>query len=274
MEEACRLAVFGRPVEHSLSPRVHGLFAVQAGVRVSYEPILVEEGAFARTADRFLVDGAGFNVTLPCKQDAYLYVAQRSDAAEKARAVNTVSVSNGIVHGDNTDGRGLVTDLTSNLGWKLAGARILVLGAGGAVSGVLADILAEGPEQVHLHNRTHGKAMKLVALFDDTRLAAKTSAGLGRGYDLVINGTSAGLSSKVPAIADGVISAASRCYDMLYGSLKTPFMAWCLERSACGVSDGLGMLVEQAALSFNIWVKKSVATKPVIAQLREEMRRA
>lgn len=274
MTEIHKLAVFGRPVEHSMSPRIHQQFAAQAGLKISYERVLVPEGAFNRIADDFLADGLGFNVTVPCKGDAYLYASQRSDSAEKARAVNTISVRNGIVRGDNTDGPGLVTDLARNLGWELEGKRVLVLGAGGAVSGVLPDLLAENPQQAHLHNRTHEKAMALAARFGDARLEAKTAAGLGSGYDLVINGTSAGLSGGVPALPPRVVGDGSRCYDMAYGAGKTDFVAWCLQQADCEAADGLGMLVEQAALSFRIWFGKAVETRPVIARVRKDIGQA
>ena len=278
-EQTYKLALLGNPVSHSFSPQIHQQFATQAGIKISYERILVEEGQFRETANRFLEEGGlGFNITVPCKQDAWRYVTAEHEAhavacsppASQARAVNTICFRQGRVEGDNTDGPGLARDLVHNLGWQVEGARVLVLGAGGAVSGVLGNLLALNPAAIDLHNRTHAKAVELAQRFDDKRLAASTVDQLGT-FDIIINGTGASLAGEVPALPPQIVSEGSRCYDMMYGAEDTPFMRWCRSQADCEVADGLGMLVEQAALSFKCWLhppEDAIDTAPVIASMR------
>ncbi len=266
-----KLAVFGRPIGHSRSPEIHQQFAAEAGIEISYEKILVPEGSFNEIADKFLKDGTGFNITVPCKFDAYEYVATRSPGAELARAVNTISVKNGKTRGDNTDGPGLVADLKHNLGWTLESSRILVLGAGGAVSGVLADLLQASPSMVHLYNRTHAKAEELSARFEPGKIVPARASDLETGYDVIINGTSAGLAGDLPDVPGHIVAAHSCCYDMVYASQATAFMLWCKAQADCETADGLGMLVEQAALAFSIWTGHNVSTRQVIAGLRASL---
>jgi shikimate dehydrogenase len=264
-----KLAVLGLPIKHSRSPEIHARFARQAGIDLQYERILVPDGEFRSVAENFLVDGLGFNVTLPCKREAWQFVDVASDGANLAEAVNTVSISaNGQLRGDNTDGPGLVRDLKSNLGWSLQNQRVLILGAGGAVSGVLSSILDEQPGQVHLHNRTHHKAIELVERFSSEQLRAVEFDGLGEGYDLVINGTSAGLAGEDVLLPAKVLNSDSYCYDMVYGSGVTTFNRWCREQADCHVADGLGMLVEQAAIAFEIWFNTKIDSAAVVRELR------
>ncbi len=160
-----QLAVFGNPIAHSRSPEIHALFAEQAGVDIQYDKVLVPTGEFVSTAEAFLTTGHGFNITLPCKRDAWQFVDSLSHAAQAAEAVNTISrTTDGKLQGDNTDGGGIVRDITQNLNWSLKGQQVLVLGAGGAVSGVLSNLLAEKPASLHLTNRTHEKAQALATL--------------------------------------------------------------------------------------------------------------
>ena len=270
-----RLAVFGRPVAHSRSPDIHAMFAAQAGIMLNYERVLVPEGEFSRLATEFLQTGTGFNITLPCKHEAYRFASEKSLSAHNALAVNTISIDGaGVIRGDNTDGQGLVRDLTHNLGWQIQGCKLLVLGAGGAVSGVLADLLGEEPLAIHLHNRTHEKAQALVARIGDERLSALCLDELESGYDLVINGTSMGLPGAPEGqmnLPPGIVVDGSCCYDMVYGRKATLFNRWCMQQAACVTADGLGMLVEQAALAFDIWFNRRVQTRPVLHALREAL---
>ena len=262
-----RLAVFGNPVAHSLSPAIHHAFADQAGMELTYEKVLVPEGEFAKTARSFFQEsGLGCNVTLPCKRDAFNFVDEASRAAQRAGAVNTISrTPEGRFRGDNTDGPGLVADL-HRLGWQLENRRLLILGAGGAVSGVLGSLLAESPELVHLHNRTPERAAELATRFAG-QLDALGKEDLLSGYDLIINGTSAGIAGGMVDLPASVIADAACCYDLAYADAARPFLDWAEASGARARADGLGMLVEQAALAFRIWFGQEVSTRPVIEKL-------
>ncbi|MBT4494616.1 MAG: shikimate dehydrogenase [Gammaproteobacteria bacterium] len=264
-----KLAVLGNPVEHSRSPDIHRQFGEAAGIELSYEKILVAAGDFDMVVRRFMNDGTGLNVTVPCKRDAWALVDEMSDKAALAEAVNTISRSDdGGLFGSNTDGEGMLRDIVGNLGWKIAGKRVLVIGSGGAVSGVLGDLLEAAPESVDLFNRTQDKAERLAHRFADQRLQAVAASALESQYDIVINGTSAGLAGEDIELPGRIVGSESRCYDMIYGAGTTRFNQWCQAEAACQVSDGLGMLVEQAALAFEIWLGAQVETSPVIESLR------
>lgn len=269
-----RLAVFGNPISHSRSPEIHLQFAKQHGLSVDYERLLVPVDDFHRYASNFLAEGGrGFNVTVPFKQDAFRFVTLASHAANVAQSVNTVSVSDeGTVAGDNTDGAGLVADLIENLGWSLREKKILVLGAGGAVRGVLTSMLACNPKRIHIFNRTRQRAEEVVKHFSDARpdvpLTTADATTAGAPFDVIINGTSAGLKGMVPELPGGAVGPETQCYDMSYGSSETPFLAWARQSGAGSCADGLGMLVEQAARSFEIWFDCTVSTLPVIQQMR------
>jgi shikimate dehydrogenase len=265
-----RLAVLGNPVSHSRSPQIHVAFAQQLGIDLSYEKIEVPAGEFNQVASGLLSSHySGFNVTLPCKGDAFRFASRCSSSALRSEAVNTISITDEMqIHGDNTDGPGLVKDLTENLGWQIENQRILVLGAGGAVRGILWDLLQASPQMVHLYNRTAAKAEAIVKKMADPSLITVTKASLEQGYDMVINGTSAGLGGEVPDLPASVLRRDSHSYDMVYGPGTTAFNDWCHRTSGCEVADGLGMLVEQAALSFQIWFSRKVQTAQVIAILR------
>lgn len=264
-----QLAVLGNPVEHSRSPEIHDLFGAQCGVELDYIKVLVPTGKFTQTADDFLQTGIGFNVTVPCKQDAYHYVDHLDEAARQGQAVNTVSRDqDGRLLGSNTDGAGLVSDMTRNLGWSLTGARILVVGAGGAVAGVLPALLSDNPAAIHIYNRTPEKAQQLVSHLGQAQVEAVEKSQLQDAYDIVINGTSASLAGHLPDLPAQVLDKNSRCYDMVYAAHTTAFNAWCEQQADCETADGLGMLVEQAALSFSIWFDRKVDTGPVLESLR------
>ncbi len=264
-------AVMGNPIAHSKSPRIHALFAAQTGQNLEYRAILVEPGGFATAARAFReAGGKGLNVTVPFKQDAWVVADLLSARAERAGAVNTLIFDPIGVRGDNTDGPGLVRDLTVNHGCPLAEKRILLLGAGGAARGVLQPLLAERPTQLVIANRTAGKAVELALRFSDLgRVSGCGFADLtGRRFDLIVNATAAGLSDAVPPLPDGVLAADGWCYDLMYGSEPTAFVRWGRERGAARALDGLGMLVEQAAESFHLWRGIWPETKPVIEALR------
>ena len=271
-----RYAVFGNPIAHSKSPEIHRQFAEQTGQALSYEKQLVDEQGFDEAADAFFANGGkGLNITVPFKQDAYSYVARTTPRARRAGAVNTLCLeADGTVLGDTTDGVGLVSDILHNLGWEVRHKKVLILGAGGAVRGALEPLLERQPQHVVIANRTVDKALQLSKGF------AEFGYLLGCGYDmlgeqqfdLIINGTSAGLKGDFPPLPGSLINpeGTTVCYDMLYGAEPTPFMQWASERGA-QVSDGLGMLVGQAAESFALWRGVRPETAPVIASLRSQL---
>ena len=271
-----KYAVFGNPIAHSKSPEIHRQFAAQTGQALSYEKQLVDEQGFDEAADAFFANGGkGLNITVPFKQDAYSYVARTTPRARRAGAVNTLCLeADGTVLGDTTDGVGLVSDILHNLGWEVRHKKVLILGAGGAVRGALEPLLEQQPQHVVIANRTVDKALQLSKGF------AEFGYLLGCGYDmlgeqqfdLIINGTSAGLKGDLPPLLDSLINpeGTTVCYDMLYGAEPTPFMQWASERGA-QVSDGLGMLVGQAAESFALWRGVRPETAPVIASLRSQL---
>ena len=275
MSERDRYAVFGNPVKHSKSPEIHAMFAKQCAQAMIYRAVRVEMGGFAAAAQQFFAGGgSGLNVTVPFKRDAFEFADRVSAQAARARAVNTLSRGgDGAIEGDNTDGIGLLRDLTANLGWTVRGARVLLVGAGGAARGVLEPLLREKPGELVVVNRTGSRAEELVAEFADIGPLTGGALSLlgGRQFDLVINATSAGLSGDVPDLPGALLPERSCCYDMVYGTGPTPFMRWAAHHAAWAVADGLGMLVEQAAESFYIWRGARPDTRPVINHLREVM---
>lgn len=270
-----RYAVFGNPIAHSKSPLIHAAFAKQTAQDMVYEGQRVEEGGFAEAARTFFADGGcGLNVTVPFKLDAHAFANSVSERAQLAGAVNTLKkMPDGTIFGDNTDGAGLLRDITQNLGWSIAGKRVLVLGAGGAVRGVVAPLLAENPQRVVIANRTLAKAEALVALFEagvtarDKKLRASSLQIHARPFDLVINGTSASLGGEMPDLDPAMLNTGACCYDMMYGKALTVFLRWAQQHGA-QVADGLGMLVEQAAESFYLWRNVRPDTKPVMQMLQ------
>ena len=251
-----RYVVFGNPIAHSKSPVLHRLFAEQTGQSMQYDTLLAPLDDFGGSALAFFQQGRGANVTVPFKEDAYRLANSLTARAQRAGAVNTLSkLADGTLLGDNTDGAGLVRDLTVNAGFSLKGKRILILGAGGAVRGALEPILAEGPASVTIANRTVEKAEVLVELFSDLGpVAASGFDWLKEPVDLIINATSASLAGEVPPIASSLIEPGQTlCYDMMYGKAPTPFCLWASEHGAGHVMDGLGMLAEQAAEAFYLW---------------------
>ncbi len=266
-----RYAVFGNPIAHSKSPRIHAEFARQTGQDLVYEAILAPLDGFAAALAAFRAGGGrGANVTVPFKEQAHALATRRTPRAEAAGAVNTLSFEDDAILGDNTDGAGLVRDLTRNLGLSLAGKRILLMGAGGAARGVLLPLLEQGPAALCIANRTPDKAVALAAHF---RTAGPVEGGgyealAGRRFELVVNATAASLAGELPPLPAELFAPGALAYDMMYGR-DTPFLAYARERGA-RTADGLGMLVEQAAEAFCLWRGVRPETGPVIAQLRGE----
>ncbi len=277
-------AVMGNPVAHSQSPLIHSLFARQFGISLSYDRIQVDVGGFEQAVSHFCAHGgAGLNITVPYKVEAWKLCGQGRHSltprADLAGAVNTlVMKKSGGIHGDNTDGAGLVADIRNNLGIPLDNKNLLVIGAGGAVRGVLGSLLECHPASITVVNRTFAKAGDLVGVFSgtvdggDTALESRRLEDCDRPrYDLIINGTAASLCGELPGISESCIDAGTIVYDMVYSPEPTVFMKWALFRGAAQAHDGLGMLVEQAAGSFFVWHRKSPDTEPVIRAVRETL---
>jgi len=261
-----RYAVIGHPVAHSKSPWIHAQFALATGEDLHYGAIDAPEGGFVREVERFrAAGGRGLNVTQPFKGEAFRYCASTTERAATAQAVNTLVLDRAQPFGDNTDGVGLVRDLTVNLGRSLAGARVLLLGAGGAAQGVLAPLAQAGIADLVIANRTPARAQALAA-----RVPGATASGFGglagRSFDFVINATSAGLAGELPLLPAGLFAAGALAYEMVYGR-DTEFLAMA-RASGADTADGLGMLVEQAAESFLVWRGVRPETRAVLATLR------
>ena len=265
-------AVIGNPIAHSKSPLIHAAFARQTGQDIDYGRILGSREDFAGDVRRFFAAGGrGLNVTVPFKEEAYALAEERSGRAQSAGAVNTLTVAEGgRLHGDNTDGVGLVRDLCCNHRFMLEGARVLLLGAGGASRGVLRPLLAERPARLVVANRTAERATALAA--DPSLQGPVEGCGLdalaGRQFDLIVNGTAAGLQDGVPKIPDDCLAPGGWTYDMMYAAEPTAFVRWGVVHAAAKALDGLGMLVEQAAEAFFLWRGVLPDTAPVIDALR------
>ena len=266
-------AVMGNPIAHSKSPRIHAAFASQTQQDLDYTTILVELGKLKTAIENFRQQGGrGLNITVPFKTDAFALADTHSERALKAEAANTLVLNkDGSIFADNTDGAGLVRDLVHNHAISLRNKRVLVLGAGGAVQGVLLPLLLETPQQLVIANRTAEKAISLAEKFSEMN---NVSGGgfdslAGQQFDLIINGTAASLKGEVPAIPNDVLAKGGVCYDMMYGNEPTAFVKWGTEHGASKSLDGLGMLIEQAAESFNLWRNVQPDTATVIELLRQ-----
>jgi len=270
-----RYAVIGNPVAHSKSPLIHAEFARQTGEDIAYSAILAPLDAFRATVETFRdAGGRGLNVTLPFKHEAWNLVDHHDDFAFNATAVNTIKFDGALGIGFNTDGIGLLRDIRDNLQRPVKGAKVLLMGAGGATYGVMEPLLREQPERLVVANRTLDKAARLTGHFQRFQsttvrsLSASPYDALGNAcFDIVINATSAGLTGAMPPLPEGVFARGALAYEMVYGR-RTPFMDFARD---CGarVADGLGMLVEQAAESFFIWRGVRPQTATVIAMLRK-----
>lgn len=275
-----RYAVTGYPVSHSQSPMIHSHFAQQTGEAVDYQKLPLSPEAFSEGIKAFFEGGGkGLNVTVPHKESAWQLADIHAAAAERAGAVNTLYLNaDGALVGDNTDGVGLVRDIEKNHHGQLKGASILVLGAGGAVRGVLPRLIAAKPARIVVANRTLARAEALAEIFADLFAIEVTSfEQLGDAFpeapDWIINGTAAGLSGEMPALPDSLIGPQTSCYDMVYAPGGTVFQHWAESLGARQSLDGSGMLVEQAAESFRIWRGVLPDTENVIVALQEALSR-
>ena len=262
-------AVIGNPISHSKSPLIHQMFAEQTGQDISYEAIESPLDGFAATIERLRNEGyKGCNVTVPFKFEAYRLCKQVTGRAQAAQAVNTLKFENGIILGDNTDGAGLLADIEQSLGRKLLFKKVLLMGAGGAAHGVIWQLFNAGASIV-IANRTVDRAQEMAAEFASygTVFASSYEALAGKQFDVAVNATSSGLADDLPPLPFGIFAPGALAYDMMYGR-ETPFMKFAREQGAI-VSDGLGMLVEQAAEAFYIWRGVRPDTSPVLARLRE-----
>lgn len=261
-------AVMGNPITHSLSPQIHQQFAEQTQQKLSYQAIEAPIDNFPAMVEQFrTAGGKGLNVTVPFKQEAWELADKRSEFAERAGAVNTLwfDEDNQII-GDNTDGRGMVRDIVVNLKQAIKNKRILILGAGGAVRGVIEPIFKESPLSCVIANRTASRAEQLAELFSDCGdISAIEYAGLaGQEFDLIINGTSASLQGELPPLPQNILAESAVCYDMMYSKTATEFVKWGQQQGAILSVDGLGMLIEQAAESFKLWRGVRPETKQLI----------
>jgi len=269
-----RYAVMGHPVAHSKSPLIHSWFAQQTGQALSYTTIDVEPDHFIQAVHEFFAaGGAGLNITVPYKEEAWQLAEICSEMAEQAAAVNVLyKDERDQLRGDNTDGIGLVRDIVDNNGGRIKDQSLLILGAGGAVRGALAALLKHQPQRVVIANRTVSRAEALVQLYKDrAEISACSYQDLNEPFDLIINGTSAGLQGQMPALSADLIGPDTWCYDMIYSAGDTIFQRWAKEHNAAKALDGSGMLVEQAAESFNLWRGVRPLTAPVLKKLRLEL---
>jgi shikimate dehydrogenase len=267
-----RYGVMGYPVSHSRSPVIHRLFALQTQQRLQYELLQVSPEKLETAIRQFQrTGGKGLNITVPHKSEVVRLVDQISERAATAGAVNTLTFKGGEVHGDNTDGIGLLRDLAVNLGVTIEDANILILGAGGATRGIVGPLLEMQPASLKIANRSLGKAQILADHF--SRSGPVTACRfnvvpVSKPYDLIINATSAGLKGEAPPYPSAAISENTFCYDLSYGLKPTPFSTWAREAGAVQSVMGWGMLVEQAAESFNIWRGVRPETGPVLKQMK------
>jgi shikimate dehydrogenase len=264
-------AVIGNPVAHSKSPWIHAEFSRQTGQDMQYEAILAPVNAFPATVTVFRERGGkGMNVTVPFKLEACKLAGRLTERADAAQAVNTLVFNADGTLGANTDGAGLVRDITVNLGFSLTGKRVLLMGAGGAARGVVLPLLEHDPSILAIVNRTQQKAHALQQQFScyGTIVSGDYADILGEKFDLVINATSASLKGELPPLSPGVFAAESLAYDMMYGDGYTPFLQFAKQQGASRLADGIGMLVEQAAESFFLWRGIRPETGSMIKMLR------
>ncbi|MEY2688086.1 MAG: hypothetical protein RL375_2284 [Pseudomonadota bacterium] len=269
-----RYAVVGHPVEHSRSPAIHAAFARQTGQSIDYTRVKAPVDGFAATVAELARGGLrGCNVTLPFKFEAFALARQHSERAALAQAVNVLRLDVDGYWADNSDGIGLVRDIEGHAGVSLQGARLLLLGAGGAAAGVLGPLIEAGPAELVVANRSVERARTLVerhlalARRHGVALRASSLGDCGRDHGVLVNGTAASLLGVVDLVHDRALAPGALALDMMYGASARPFLDWARARGAHG-RDGLGMLVEQAAEAFEIWRGVRPDTRPVLAELR------
>ncbi|WP_042887212.1 shikimate dehydrogenase [Cupriavidus necator] len=274
-----RYVVIGNPVAHSRSPAIHAAFARQTGEAVQYDRLEAPLDGFANTVRKFFADGGyGCNVTVPFKLEAYDLADRLTERAEAAGAVNTLWIEEGLIHGDNTDGIGLVRDIQDNLDTLIEGKRVLLLGAGGAAMGAMLPLIECRPSRIVVANRTASRASDMLEEFVEAAdqygvelwgggLDALEGLSEDEACDVVINASSSSLHGEVPPVPELLLGEGVLAYDMMYGAEPTVFLQFAA-RCGARTSDGLGMLVEQAAEAFYIWRGVRPRTAPVLAELR------
>ena len=251
-------AVIGNPVAHSKSPELHQEFAQKLGISLQYDKILANENNFSQIVKTFFDNGGtGLNITLPFKEKAFLLATKLTPYAEQAKAVNTLWKENGVLCGDNTDGRGLVEALKNDCNFDIKDKKLLLLGAGGAAKGVIFPLLEAGAK-VELFNRTFEKARALAEKYKEQGVKAVDIFKNPEPYEIIINATASGLSDNKLTLSQELINSQTLCYEMMYGR-KTPFMEWAEEAGAGQIFDGFSMLKAQGFLAFNIWFEKKFA---------------
>ena len=267
-----RYGVMGYPVSHSRSPVIHRLFAAQTGQELRYELLQVAPDKLETAVRQFQrTGGKGLNITVPHKSAVVKLCDHLSERAATAGAVNTLSFRDGEIHGDNTDGIGLLRDLAINHGLSVEGSQILILGAGGATRGIVGPLLEMQPAILRIANRTIDKAENIVEDFSHVGAVSACRFDLvpvTEIYDLVINATSAGFKGETPPYPAEAVSSDTFCYDLSYGLTPTPFCEWAREQGASKSVMGWGMLVEQAAESFHVWRGIRPDTAPVLKQMK------
>jgi shikimate dehydrogenase len=270
-----KYAVFGSPINHSKSPTIHQLFAAQTGQNLEYTAQEVIAENFEKSVKDFFENGGkGLNCTVPLKELAWQFAGKKTERANSAKAVNTlIQQADGLILGDNTDGIGLVRDLTLNHEIELQGKRILILGAGGATRGIISPLLDEKPDSLVVANRTVEKAWKLAIEFNHSFAGCGFDDLHTVPFDIILNATSASLSDELPPISENLLAKNGVCYDLAYGSEPTAFVQWGRAQNACKSVDGLGMLVEQAAEAFFLWRGVRPETKAVIELLNSQRSR-
>jgi shikimate dehydrogenase len=273
MSHQDRYAVFGNPIHHSKSPILQMAFAKNTQQDMCYTAECIALDGFSAAANAFFAHhGKGLNITVPFKIEAYHYAHELTDRAKTAGAVNTLIKRGDNIIGDNTDGVGFVRDVTENLQWTLTNKKILILGAGGAVRGILNPVLEQKPTSITIVNRTLKKAESLAQDFSsNATVLACNYSDLNESFDIIINGTSASLNGELPVLPSALIKKTSVCYDMMYAKTDTVFIQWAKQQGALNVSDGLGMLVCQGAESFFQWRGILPETNPVINLLRDTL---
>lgn len=274
MSDIDQYAVFGSPIKHSKSPRIHKLFAEQTHQVLQYSAELVSAEQFEQRVKAFFAQGGrGLNCTVPLKELAWTYADQLTERAQLSKAVNTLALQeDGSILGDNTDGIGLVTDLMDNHAIILKQKKILILGAGGASRGIIGPLLDQQPQLITVANRTVAKAQILAQEFSHkgTINGCGYDELTGQSFDLILNATSASLSDELPPLAAGLLAEQGSCYDLAYANTATAFVRWAREQQADKSLDGLGMLVEQAAEAFYLWRGVRPDTARVIQELEAE----
>lgn len=266
-----RYVVLGNPIAHSKSPLIHRLFAEQTQQNMDYQAVFVPLDGFEQTVTALFAKGIqGCNITIPFKQNAWNFAHELSPYAQTAGALNTLMICpDQRIYGHNTDGLGMMRDLRVNKQVAIQGKKVLVLGAGGAVRGIIQPLLEAEPAYVLLANRTASTALELARDFKNLgELQGLGLEAITGSFDLIINGTAASLQGGMPPLPVACLAEGGVCYDMMYGNEPSPFMRWAYENHAAQVFDGIGMLIEQAAEAFELWRGIRPDTQPVFAALK------